>query len=185
MLIESLRLAKITKSNPNPPTTSRSATSLWLLNTSRDGDPTTPWAAVPLPHRSLGEGIVPNSQPEPPLAQRQAIPSRPTAVPWEQRPTPPHTASFQVVAESQEVSPEPPLLQTEQPRFPQPLPITLCSRALTAPLPFSGHAPGPQCLSRSEGPALSAALEVRPQQCQCGGTVTSCSTQILELLCLP
>jgi len=135
MLIESLRLAKITKSNPNPPTTSRSATSLWFLNTSRDGDPPTPWAAVPLPPRSLGKGIAPNSQPEPPLAQRQAIPSRPTAVPWEQRPTPPHTASFQVAAESQEVSPEPPLLQTEQPRFPQPLPITLCSRALTAPLP--------------------------------------------------
>ena len=63
----------------------------------QDGDPTTPWAAVPLPHHSLGEGIVPNSQPEPPLAQRQAIPSRPTAVPWEQRPTPPHTASFHVL----------------------------------------------------------------------------------------
>ena len=52
----------------------------------QDGDPTTPWAAVPLPHRSLGEGIAPNSQPEPPLAQRQAIPSCPMAVPWEQRP---------------------------------------------------------------------------------------------------
>ena len=82
------------------------------LFTSRDGDPTTPWAAVH--HRSLGEGIAPNSQPEPPLAQRQPIPSRPMAVPWEQRPTPPHTASFQVIAESQEVSPEPPLLQTVQ-----------------------------------------------------------------------
>lgn len=49
-----------------------------------------------------GEGTVPNSQPEPPLAQREAIPSRPTAVPWEQRPTPPHTASFRVVAGSHE-----------------------------------------------------------------------------------
>jgi len=42
----------------------------------QDGDPTTPWAAVPLPHCSLGEGIVPNSQPEPPLAH-QAILSHP------------------------------------------------------------------------------------------------------------
>ena len=31
-------------------------------------------------------------------------------------------------------------------------PWDLCSRPLTASLPFSGHAPGPQCLSRSEGP---------------------------------
>lgn len=76
---------------------SRSATSPQLWDTSRGGDPTTPWAAVPLPHRSLGEGIALNSQPEPPLAQRQAIPPRPMIVPWEQRLTPPHTASFQVV----------------------------------------------------------------------------------------
>ena len=39
---------------PCPPTTSLSATSPQLWDTSRDGDPTTPWAAVPLPHRSLG-----------------------------------------------------------------------------------------------------------------------------------
>ena len=135
-----MKVEKITESNhssppPCPLTTSCSATSPQLWDASRDGDPTTPWAAVPLPHRSLGERIAPSSQPEPPLAQHQAIPSRPMAVPWEQRPTPPHTASFQVAAESQEVSPEPPLLQTEQPRFPQPLHITLCSRALAAPLP--------------------------------------------------
>ena len=43
----------------------------------QDSGPTTPWAAVPLPHRSLGEGIVPNSQPESALAQRQAIRSHP------------------------------------------------------------------------------------------------------------
>ena len=61
---------------------------LTALGHLQDSDPTTPWAAVPLPHRSLGEGIVPNSQPEPPLAQRQAIPSRPMAVPWEKQAIP-------------------------------------------------------------------------------------------------
>jgi len=70
---------------PCPPTTSLSATSPRLWDTSRDGDPTTPWAAVPLSHHSLGEGIVPNSQPEPPLAQRQAMPSWPiTGYPGEE-----------------------------------------------------------------------------------------------------
>ena len=93
-IVESLRLEKtsqITKPNPTPPCplpTSLSATSPRLWDTSRDGDPTTPCATVPLPHRSLGEGIVPNSQPEPPLAQRQAIPPRPVALTWEKRLTP-------------------------------------------------------------------------------------------------
>ena len=30
--------------------------------------------------------------------------------------------------------------------------LDLCSRSLTAPLPFSGDAPGPQCISCREGP---------------------------------
>ena len=93
-IIESLRLGKTTKitnPSPSPPCplpTSLSATSPRLWDTSRDGDPTTPCATVPLPHRSLGEGIVPNSQPEPPLAQHQAIPPRPVALTWEKRLTP-------------------------------------------------------------------------------------------------
>jgi len=35
------------------------------------------------------------------------------------------TASFQVVVESDKVSPQPPLLQTKQPQFPRLLPIRL------------------------------------------------------------
>jgi len=37
--------AKITKTNPNPPPQTLGATSPWFWNTSRDSDPTTPWAA--------------------------------------------------------------------------------------------------------------------------------------------
>ena len=75
-VIESLMLektTKITQSNPSPPSpcplpTSLSATSPdwtppWTVT------PSPPWAAVPLQHCSFGEEIVPNIQPEPPLAQ--------------------------------------------------------------------------------------------------------------------
>jgi len=41
----------------------------------------------------------------------------------------------------------------------------LCSRPLTAPLPFSGHAPGPPYLV-VRGPKLNTALEVQPHECQ-------------------
>ena len=40
----------------------------------KDGDPTTPWAAVPLQHCSLWEEIVPDTQREPPLVQLKASP---------------------------------------------------------------------------------------------------------------
>ena len=49
---------------PCPLPTSLSATSPWFWNTSRDGDPTTPRAAVPVPDCSFREEIVPNIQPE-------------------------------------------------------------------------------------------------------------------------
>ena len=68
------KASEVIESNPSPPHHAHyphpavpPSPQLW--DTPRDGDPTTPWAAVPLPHRSLGEGIAPNSQPEPPLAQ--------------------------------------------------------------------------------------------------------------------
>ena len=50
---------------PCPLTTSLSATSPQFWNTSRDGDPTTPWAAMPVPYCSFGEGMSPNTQPDP------------------------------------------------------------------------------------------------------------------------
>jgi len=64
------------------------------------------------------------------------------------------TAYFQDITERNKVSPEPPLLQTEQSQLPQPLPKNLCFSILTALLPFYRPAPGRQCLSCSEGPQI-------------------------------
>ena len=62
------------------------------------------------------------------------------------------TTSFQVPVESNKVPPQPPLLWTKPPQFPQPLLIRLALQPLSpASLPFSGQAPAPQCPSRSEG----------------------------------
>ena len=76
-------------------TTFLSATSPPFWNTFRVGDSTTLWAAVPLHRHSFGEEMFPNIQPEPPLAQLEAITPPPIAVTWEQ--TNPHltTVSFQ------------------------------------------------------------------------------------------
>jgi len=41
--------------------------------------PPPPWAAVPLQHCSFGEEMFPNIQPDPFLAQREAITSRPVS----------------------------------------------------------------------------------------------------------
>jgi len=49
------------------------------------------------------------------------------------------TTSFQVVGEYDKVSPEPPLLQTEEPQLPQLLLLRLVLHPLTALLPFSWH----------------------------------------------
>ena len=60
--------------------------------------------------------------------------------------------SFQVVVESNKVSPQPPLLQTEQPQLPQPPLVRL---VLQTP-----HQP------RCHSPDVLTALKVRPHQCQ-------------------
>jgi len=75
-----------------------------------------PWEACA--SASIWEEIVPNIQPEPPLAQRETITSHPMSSNFGEE-IDPHlaTTSFQIVAENGEVSPEPPLLQTEHPRF--------------------------------------------------------------------
>jgi len=67
------------------------------------------------------------------------------------------TASFQAVVESNKVSPEPPLPQTEQSQFLQPFPI----RPFTASLPFSEHSPAPQCLAVKVSQTV---LKVQPYQ---------------------
>jgi len=45
--------------------------------------------------------MFPNTQPEAPLAQLEAVPSPPTAVSWEKSPPPHHSLSFQAVVEQQ------------------------------------------------------------------------------------
>ncbi|KAK4833009.1 hypothetical protein QYF61_027111 [Mycteria americana] len=79
----------------------------------------------------FGEDFFPNIQSKPPLAQLEAISSHPIAC-YLGEETDPHlsTASFQAVVESDEVSPQPPFLQAEQPQFPQPLPISLVLQTL-------------------------------------------------------
>ena len=63
--------------------------------------------------------------------QLEAIPSSPiTSYTREEADPQLTTTSLQVVIESNKVSPEPPLLQTEQSQLPQPLPIRLVLQAL-------------------------------------------------------
>jgi len=65
-------------------------------------------------YNSFSKDIFPNIQSKPPLMQLEAIASRPIAgYLGEETNTPLTTASFQVVVESNEVPPRPPLLQTK------------------------------------------------------------------------
>ncbi|KAK4820115.1 hypothetical protein QYF61_020347, partial [Mycteria americana] len=90
---------------------------------------------VPMLDNPFGEEIFPNIQSKPPLAQLEAISSCPMAC-YLGEETDPHlsTASFQVVVETDKVSPQPPFLQAKQ------------------LLLFFEYGPAPQCLSCSEGP---------------------------------
>ncbi|KAK4821282.1 hypothetical protein QYF61_017646 [Mycteria americana] len=79
----------------------------------------------------LGEEKFPNIQSKPPLAQLEAISSCPIAC-YLGEETDPHlsTTSFQVVEESDEVSPQPPFLQAKQSQVPQLLLIRLLLQTL-------------------------------------------------------
>jgi len=70
--------------------------------------------STPVPEHPFREAVSPNVQPEPSLAQLEAIPSSPiTGYVREEADPQLTTASLQVVRESNDVSPEPPLLQSE------------------------------------------------------------------------
>ncbi|KAK4827101.1 hypothetical protein QYF61_014203 [Mycteria americana] len=79
----------------------------------------------------FSEKIFPNIQSKPPLVQFEAVSSRPIAC-YLGEETDPHlaTTSFQVVVESNKVSPQPPFLQAKQPQFPQPLLVRLLLQTL-------------------------------------------------------
>ncbi|KAK4815206.1 hypothetical protein QYF61_021825 [Mycteria americana] len=119
----------------------------------------------------LGEEKFPNIQSKPPLAQLEAISSRPITC-YLGEETDPHlsTPSFQVVEESDEVSPQPPFLQAKQSQLPQPLLIRLLLQTLHQLRCPSLHTL--QHLNVSlvvGGPKLNTAFEVRPHQCRVQG----------------
>jgi len=85
-----------------------------------------PEQPVPMPDNPFSEKILPNLQSKPPLVQLELISSRPIAnYLGEETNTHLTRTPFQVAAESNKVLPQPPLLQTKQPRFPQTLLIGL------------------------------------------------------------
>ncbi|KAK4808062.1 hypothetical protein QYF61_017082, partial [Mycteria americana] len=74
------------------------------------------------------------------------------------------------VVESDEVSPQPPFLQAEQPQVPQPLPISLVLQTLPQLRCPSLDTLQPLNVSLVvRGPTLNTAFEVRPRQCRVQG----------------
>ncbi|KAK4819760.1 hypothetical protein QYF61_010895 [Mycteria americana] len=95
----------------------------------------------------FGEEIFPHIQSKPPLVQLEAV-----------------------VVESDEVSPQPPFLQAEQPQVPQPLPISLVLQTLPQLRCPSLDTLQPLNVSLGvRGPTLNTAFEVRPHQCPVQG----------------
>ncbi|KAK4829272.1 hypothetical protein QYF61_002664 [Mycteria americana] len=85
-----------------------------------------PGQPVPMLDNPFSEEKFPNIQSKPPLVQLETISSCPITC-YLGEETDPHlsTTSFQVVVESNKVSPQPPFLQAKPPQFPQPLLIRL------------------------------------------------------------
>ncbi|KAK4826641.1 hypothetical protein QYF61_010569 [Mycteria americana] len=80
------------------------------------------------------------------------------------------TPSFQAVVESDEVSPQPPFLQAEQPQLPQPLPISLVLQTLPQLRCPSLDTLQPLHVSLVvRGPTLNTAFEVQLHQCRAQG----------------
>ena len=150
---------------------SLSTTSRRLLNTARDGDPTT---SLGSPFQCLTT-----------LSVKKSSLISNLNLPWHNlRPLPlvlslspmrtdqPCSAAvtFQVLEESNEVSPQPPPSQTEQPQLLQSLLIGRILPALPQPCCPSLDLLQHLCvLSVLRCPKLHTALEVRPHQCQVQG----------------
>ena len=79
--------------------------------------------------------------------------------------------SFQGVAEGQEVSPQPPLLHTKPPQFPQPLPIRPVLQTLhQLRCPSLDTLESFKGLFGVRGPKLNPLIEGRPHQCRAQGS---------------
>ncbi|KAK4811395.1 hypothetical protein QYF61_003394 [Mycteria americana] len=108
-----------------------------------------PGQPVPVLDNPFSEVTFPHIQSKPPLAQLEAISS---------------------LVESDEVSPQPPFLQAEQPQVPQPLPISLVLQTLPQLRCPSLDTLQPLNVSLGvRGPTLNTAFEVRPHQCRVQG----------------
>ncbi|KAK4823572.1 hypothetical protein QYF61_003576 [Mycteria americana] len=149
---------------------SRSATATCFLNSSRDGDSTTSLGSL-FQCFPCSEEIFPNIQPEPPLVQLEAISSCPIAsYLGEETNTHLSTTSFQVVTESNKVSPQPPFLQTKQSQFPQLFLIRLVLQTL-----HQLRCPSLDTLQHLNvflivrGPKLNTVFEGWPHQCRVQG----------------
>ncbi|KAK4831914.1 hypothetical protein QYF61_020291 [Mycteria americana] len=126
---------------------------------------------VPMLDNLFGEEMFPNIQSKPPLTQLEAVSSHPITC-YLGEETDPHlfTTSFQVVVESDKVSPQPPFLQTKPPQFPQPLLIRLVLQTL-----HQLRCPSLDMLQHLNvflvvrDPKLNTVFEVRPHQCRVQG----------------
>ncbi|KAK4827844.1 hypothetical protein QYF61_021981, partial [Mycteria americana] len=130
-----------------------------------------PGQPVPMLDNPFSEVKFPNIQSKPPLAQLEAISSHPITC-YLGEDTDPHlsTTSFQVVVESDKVSPQPPFLQAKQSQFPQPILIRLLLQTLhqlrCPSLDSLQHLNVPLVV---RGPKLNTVFEVRPHQCRVQG----------------
>ena len=113
-----------------------------------------PGQSIPAPDHSFGLEIFPYIQPEPLPDQLEAIPFCPiVSFTGEEADSHLRKISLQVVIEYNNISPVPPLLQTNQSQFFSAAPHRNCSPDPSpAPLPFSWHVPGSWCISYSEWP---------------------------------
>ncbi|KAK4820816.1 hypothetical protein QYF61_007210 [Mycteria americana] len=126
---------------------------------------------VPMLDNPFSEEKFPNIQSKPPLAQLEAISSHPITC-YLGEETDPHlsTTSFQVVVESNKVSPESPSLQAKQSQLPQPLLIRLLLQTL-----HQLHCPSLDTLQHLnvflvvKGPKQNTVFEVRPHHCRVQG----------------
>jgi len=130
--------------------------------------------------------IFPNIQSKHPLTQLEVIASHPIAsYLGEEVNTCLTTTSFQVVVESEEVSPQPPLLQTEQPQLLQSLPIRLVLQTPLQPrCPSLDMLQPLSVLLGVRGPKLNTALEVWPHQCRYGGYNPPAHTHSTQTECI-
>ncbi|KAK4818760.1 hypothetical protein QYF61_018932 [Mycteria americana] len=142
-----------------------------------------PGQPVPVLDNPFREVKFPNIQSKPPLAQLEAISSCPITC-YLGEETDPHlsTTSFQVVVESDKVSPQPPFLQPKQSQLPQPLLIGLVVQTL-----HQLRCPSLDTLQHLNvslvvgGPKLNTVFEVRPHH-PAGHTISDTSQDAIGFL---